>query len=46
MYKYKFYRVVQQEHRYPMNNPLAENDQWQLYKLVEANTQSCAGIGV
>ena len=35
-----------EEHRYPMNNPSSENDQWQLYKLVEANTLSCVGIGV
>ena len=33
-----------QTHRYPMNNPLEKNAQWQLYKF-EANVQSCAGMG-
>ena len=38
-------RYLKQEHRYPMNNPSAENNRWKLYKLVEANIQSYAGMG-
>ena len=36
---------AQQEHRYPMNKPSAENNRWQLNKSVEANIHSYAGMG-
>ena len=29
-----------------MNNPSAENNRWKLSKLLEANIQSYAGMGV